>query len=182
MDNWTPQAIKAWTAGIIDGEGYVQIQKNNKTKHYRRDYYTLRVRVGNTDIKMLDLLQLAWGGHVRIHKRNRDNIDNINRRDMFDWDIQCTKARKVLEYILPYSVTKRKQVELAIDFQNRVSNRKGLGYEKGSRGVLLSMNEWQIRDKMYNKMRRLNKVGLFKESIKSGRTIEKVVDIFKNGK
>ena len=164
MNNWTPQTIKSWTAGIIDGEGYVTIQKCTKGRYGRRDYLTTKIRVGNTDMKMVDMLQLVWGGNVRFRKRGG------NRRDIYEWDIQCTQARRVLESILPYSITKKKQMELAINFQKRVSNREGLHYQEGSRGVLMSEKEWNIRYEMYGQMRKLNR---------TGRTIEKIADIVK---
>ncbi len=84
--------IRAWTAGIIDGEGCICVRNG---KH-------VLVRVDNTDFRMIKVLHENWGGF--IHEVNRPN--RPNRKKVWYWCITGWKAIPFLEVIYPYLVCK----------------------------------------------------------------------------
>lgn len=92
---------KAWSAGIIDGEGCIHIGvrcgKNRKG-------YRLRVSVGNTDPRMITELQSIWGGTVNVNTKDK----RPNRKTSWNWVMTDSPAAKMLEEMLPYLVCKKR--------------------------------------------------------------------------
>lgn len=147
--NWTPQTIKAWTAGIVDGEGCIMLAKARKYVGNRQGVVA-RVQVVNTNKEVLGLLQLTWGGWVSTMK-----LSELNRKQAYKWEIMGTGMLRVLENIHSYLVIKEKQARLAMGFQRMLEERKELVRP----GVRLSDEEYEARWNMYGKMRALNQRG-----------------------
>lgn len=92
----TPQ----WLAGFFDGEGLVAIYQDN-----RKNCCGLTVKIAQKDPSILMLIaakfnNASWGssqkcGELRYYGKN---------------------SREILEYIRPYVIVKKTQVELAIRF------------------------------------------------------------------
>lgn len=101
----------AYAAGIIDGEGYIGINKKYSKTHSSGYQYHIRIDVTMTDFCIPIWLQSQFGGSVYIHK-------GINKPDM-RWNITCRDAEKFLIAILPFLIVKKKQAELALQFQSR---------------------------------------------------------------
>jgi len=62
-------ATKAWTSGMIDGDGYLQIRDNGRR-------LSVTVNLHPNDKIALDLLQKTYGGYVR----------KINNHDVIRWE------------------------------------------------------------------------------------------------
>ncbi len=136
---------KAWTAGIIDGEGSIQISKMSSWTS--KEHYTMRVAVTNTDIRMLEKLKELWGGTVNLRK-----LDRWHKRKTWEWCISCRKALFLLEKIYLYLVTKQKQAEIAIKLQTHIVNRIGM---VSCRQPYLTNMEKAIRCRMYYRIKEL---------------------------
>ena len=149
-NNWTPGTIKAWTAGIIDGEGTVSIIKHKRAEFEKHVFpgLQMRLRVANTNKDMLSLLQLSWGGNIYAPKRRREG-----HKQAYFWDIGCSRAVRVLESILPYLITKHNHAQLGIIYQDRVNKKIGRN------GKYLSSREKEMRLSMYEQMKVLNRKG-----------------------
>ena len=92
------ETIKAWAAGIIDGEGYIAREKRSKNSTQ------IVVKVDNTDEKMLQVLALKFGGNVYLTKARKDRP---HCKPLFYWRLVSKKAAIFLEAIMPYLVTKK---------------------------------------------------------------------------
>ncbi len=87
---------KAWTAGILDGEGHLRIFKR-----------TFAVEVGNTDRRMLDKLQRLWNGTIYFRKPRKDRP---NEKPFWLWSAMGQKiAYPCLLACLPYLVVKKER-------------------------------------------------------------------------
>ena len=94
-----------YVAGIIDGEGYVSIDRNSNID---------RSLVGKTVVQMSGaaipkLFLKQFGGNYRTYKRS-----NPNQCDAHTWSITGRPARKFLKRILPFLFLKKEQAKLVI--------------------------------------------------------------------
>jgi len=97
---------KGWTAGILDGEGYIAITDNRAV-----------VRVDNTDIRILQKLAQNWGGKIYENRRNF----RPNSKKIWFWIITGWKAIPFLIEIEPYLVSKSERARKAIEFYKEKS-------------------------------------------------------------
>ena len=106
------EAIKGYTAGILDGEGSIMIIKSRNPTARRGYTYQLKVVVVNTNEWLCRWLQMQYVGTIQYKKSKRPQ-----EKDIYEWRIVSTQAKRFLEYIIPYLIIKRAQAEVAIRFQ-----------------------------------------------------------------
>jgi len=116
-DNLTGDALLAYAAGIIDGEGSISIYHIPRDNGRKR--CALRVIVGNTDPWLIRFLQVNFGGSV--HCRHL-HLRNPNHNDCWIWTATTTQAGQFLYKILPYLCLKRSQAEIALKWWERRRN------------------------------------------------------------
>lgn len=114
MDTGLGETDLAYIAGIVDGEGHIQIirfpaPKKKSTPGWRT---TIAVDVTNTDEWLINYLFLNFGGTVYEVKHN-----NLKWKRCWRWAIRANKAERFLSLILPYLHLKKPHAELAIKFQ-----------------------------------------------------------------
>ena len=131
----------AYTAGIIDGEGYVGIDRqSNSCWGDCTPYYYARVAVANTGKQLISWLQSNWGGSV-----NHRTLKNPRARDLWVWVISTGHSAKLLSIILPYLVLKKKQADTVIRFSRLTS-----GVTR-SRELIAKQQELYTEIKIYNR-------------------------------
>lgn len=106
------KTLYAYVAGIVDGEGSVDIYKVNTPAHNSR--YAMRLIVGITEQWLPQFLKFNFGGSVNVRESNTPK-----HKDCWVWSVAAIKAAKVLRLILPYLQIKKPQAELALSFQSR---------------------------------------------------------------
>lgn len=84
------ETAKAWSAGIVDGEGHIGKQRP-------------LVRVDNTDERILQKLVDYFGGTIRLNRRN----NRPRAKPCWYWRLYGQKCIYVLSEIEPYLVSKR---------------------------------------------------------------------------
>lgn len=104
------EAIKAYTAGFIDGEGWMGIfnanGKNIQAKTGRK-YPGIAVHVIQKNRTVLDWLSKEWGfGSVIINKNN----------GAWRWIIYAKNALCLLNEIMPYLIVKKSEAEIIVQF------------------------------------------------------------------
>lgn len=126
----------AYLAGIFDGEGCVGVSKTiiKKTNTF---YHFLEVRIVNTDYAMMKWIVENFGGHLI------KSIRAPNRRNCYIWRIMKSD---LMEELLPYLITKKKQIEQAILFTNT----------KGRMGRRITNSELKQRDRIMKRIKFLN--------------------------
>lgn len=102
----------AYLAGLFDGDGGIRI---------REDLF-ISVSIANTYKPVLELLSIEFGGAITMN-----TISGIGKRQCFSWNLPAGELRHFLEFILPYSIIKRKQVLVALlALQERAAMSQGV--------------------------------------------------------
>lgn len=103
----------SYTAGIVDGEGSICMSKIRRPPFKRGYCITLIVSVSNTDEGLIRWLNSSYDGSITVHK-NKDGT----RKPLWIWCVASTKALKFLEMVGPYLHVKKRQAQVAIEFQS----------------------------------------------------------------
>jgi hypothetical protein len=139
---------RAYMAGIVDGEGSIQIRchgtKGGKTGHIGQ--YTLIVQVVNTSKPLIDWLVENWGGATAYTPEKSE----LNRKAKWSWSVTANNALRVLDEVYEFLVIKRTQCKLGRRFQ-RYAQRTGR--ERTERIT-------RLHHRFFSEMRILNKRGV----------------------
>ena len=101
-----------YLAGFFDGEGSVGIYPN-KNRSVSGKSYRLQVSIGQVDSTVLRFLKERFGGTLTLYERSKTME---NRKDAWYWFIHARRALVFLEEIRPYTIVKRNEIELAVEF------------------------------------------------------------------
>lgn len=131
-----------YLAGIIDGEGSINI-----TYIKKRDEYRLRIQVTNTDKRLIDWLSEHFGGHqyepVRLN-------NNSKWRRRYEWFLYPKKETiPLLETLIPFLICKKEQAKVAIRFMQTI----------GTMGHRLTRAVYKTRKECKERLNALNKRG-----------------------
>mgnify|MGYP001573491174 CR=1 FL=1 len=142
------QAILAYAAGIIDGEGCIRIV-TRKPRCGRSTSHSLMLQVAQKDGILMDWLYGNFGGMVYMKNKKTDGTDWI-----YEWRVMESKAESVLKQVLPFLTVKKPQAELGLRFQ---THKTGAGNYGDGRYKPLSENELSLRAELAKKMSELKK-------------------------
>ena len=96
---------KAYLAGIIDGEGYIVFTKRN--------YLLIKVKM--TDLNTIKYLHRTTKlGCIYSYNPQRDP-QKSHYKVLYTWQVSFGQALTVLESIIPYLITKRKDAFRALE-------------------------------------------------------------------
>lgn len=93
------ETTKAWSAGIVDGEGWLGWKKNGHGNKKNP-----AVEVHNTDEVMCRVLYEQWGGWFHYVGKRKDRP---NSKPIWIWRTSGKKCISFLTEIEPYLVTKK---------------------------------------------------------------------------
>lgn len=113
-DNITNE-MKAYLAGLFDGEGSVNIFKQSNRKDMNYPAYFVEISIGNTHKGVLQWILEHFGGRLT------DNAEQYSHRNQrtWRWRASSDEAYKTLVLMLPYLIIKKEQAQLAIEFRER---------------------------------------------------------------
>jgi len=138
----------AWFAGLVDGEGSINIS-TQKDKHHKfsKSHYALNLEISLTHLPTLEKIKTMWGmGSLTEHK------DKRKHRPYWLWMVRANQALAILEVIYPYLITKRASAEIAIAFQRRRQKHRGQwNHNAPMRDIRVAEDE-----KFYHLLRRVN--------------------------
>lgn len=139
------RTLLAYLAGIFDGEGSIHINKTSSEKSLKAwqrktPNYTLNVGVTNSHRGVLEIFVKQFGGSIYDRTAHR----------IYDYRIDRQMASRMLEQLLPFLVIKKERAKIVIDFQNRFE------IFKGGRGITLSQEILDYREKIYQTIKSLN--------------------------
>jgi LAGLIDADG endonuclease len=138
---------KAWLAGIIDGEGSIHISKVPERRNNRGYALTPRLTISNSNQLILsNVKRITACGTI-----NRTKETRFWWKDNYVWVANSNAIRKILPQVLPYLVGKRGQASLLLRYLSSV--------KKGATTTMYSGNEMREMQRIYAKLRNLNKKG-----------------------
>jgi len=147
----------AYTAGLLDGEGCINIAKIKPYKNKRMisPNHTLRVTISNTNSLMGEWLQDNFGGNIQVH-----HPQNRNWKDRYNWVLSEEKAKNLLVALLPYLKIKIEQAKIGIEFYNTRLDGKPFNRKQKLPDILI-----EKRDHYKNLLHSFNKRGKPTEEI-----------------
>jgi len=98
----------SYYAGFFDGEGCIMISKKRASRPCR----ALSVVITNTRVSVLEDIKGIFGGGLFKVRRGKESY-----KDKWMWSIGGKKAVAFLTKIYPYLRLKKKEAELAFEFQ-----------------------------------------------------------------
>jgi hypothetical protein len=113
------EAISAYVAGLIDGEGSIVIDvawcASGSPCH------SLRVSICSTSRLLIDWLLGVYGGSA-----SNDTRSSIKRgrRPCWAWRLSAARAQHFLESVYPYLIEKKRQASLAVEFQKQKDRKR----------------------------------------------------------
>jgi len=121
IETW-PDFDIGYFAGIVDGEGCIDITKGNRKNG--KSYFTSRLHIVNTDINLMEWLKerIGMGSYYREH-RERDN-----HKKCYTFVISAVNdLLGILKAIEPYLVIKKEKAQEIIKLlEDRIEWRKHL--------------------------------------------------------
>lgn len=140
------ETLKAYFAGLFDGEGCVTVRKDNRGNSRS---YQLICTVAMTEPKAVRLLHFCYGGSLTIR-------DKGEHKTAFQWTVASDKALEFLYSITPNLRVKRPEAELAIQFQENVRAYRyqfGNGKNHPDQEACIDM-----RDYVFHELKRLKRI------------------------
>lgn len=101
-----------YLAGIIDGEGYIGISRDNRRYTHRRRYVT-RLTISNTNLALLEAIRaFVGGGHIYPMKQQQSH-----HTPAWQYVIQDRATlKRVLLAVHPHLIIKKAQAAALIQF------------------------------------------------------------------
>lgn len=140
-------------AAFVDGEGYVAITKKSRTeKRWTWQKFDVSIRVANTDPRLPNWCRERFGGHVGVaYGKDYRHC----HKPLYTWTVYGAKSKNIFQHILPYSVIKKEQIEVALAFLETMH-----GYRKGK----YVPEEFKVkRNELFLEMKRLRTVDYAEE-------------------
>lgn len=105
----------AYLAGIIDGEGTIQLSQAS-TRYNGGNNYKYMIRIYNTDTNLIEWIHERFSGNVRVHNRGKVG-EAFGKKPihMVDWR-NVDDIGDILQGVMPYLVVKRDLAETLMGF------------------------------------------------------------------
>jgi len=100
-------------AGLFDGEGSVGIYLMGKKRTNPIGYPLLAAKLTNSFHPALMYPLNKFGGNIENNKASEKNIGWL---DTFTWRVYSDKAFDFLEWIYPYTIIKKDQIDVVKEF------------------------------------------------------------------
>jgi len=141
----------AYIAGFFDADGSVCITKwqNKKSGSWQHAVY---VRVAGTKLDVIEHLNSTFSPQRKISISMYKTFKREKSFECYSWGCAGRNALEFLELIEPHLILKKKQAQLAIEFQNK---KMSDGLDR--RGIKLTEEDILWRDKYCERMKILNK-------------------------
>lgn len=101
-EDLTPEAMHAWAAGVMDGDGCFQIERSLRGSNCRVQFAP-RIEVGVTERCIAEQLLLLYGGHLRTSMRGK------SRMPVHYWCVKSRTAINAAANVAPYLRQKKEQ-------------------------------------------------------------------------
>ena len=138
-----PDYKLAWVAGLLDGEG--SISYYNKSRPWlKKGAWCLKIAISNTHHETLTEIQKIIGfGSISEHSPRKGQT-----RKVYDYRVEARSGEDFLKLVQPFSITKKVQIELALQARYVQKNTPRIKPVDGNGAARIS-TEVHERLKMY---------------------------------
>lgn len=141
---------RAYIAGLIDGEGCVCLHKYKSYVRHCWEYrFTCRIQIAMTCEKTIRFLSDKLSCACREIKPSREGY-----KKQWVIAIQSHRAIKLAKLILPFSITKKEQLEMMLEYEKTIFKQV---YNMGLKGPSLPEELYKKRLEISEKFSNLNK-------------------------
>lgn len=140
-------SVIAYMAGIVDGEGALTIGSYSKGPT-GNPWYCTYLTISSTDELLIDWLVSNFGCHKM--KYTRAQMAENCQRQVYRWQCGGDRLYHICELILPYSVIKKRQIEIIMEF---LKTSKMRVYKVGQRGPSVPAEVYDLRSKLCLELR-----------------------------
>jgi hypothetical protein len=105
----------AYVAGLIDGEGCIDIHYNKPSKTSPYGQYFVRIGIHMTNKEALEWLKVRWGGSITTRRSQYHR--HPNWKQGYDWKLTSSAAIDLLRDIEPYMIIKKAEALIALKFR-----------------------------------------------------------------
>lgn len=113
-----PKTVLAYLAGLFDGEGSISIGNRSPS-------FSLRIRITNTNLEVLEWVTELYGGNIRRKNRVRPH-----HKACWEWILRDRKAAQALTQFYPFMIVKKPQAQLVVGCWKTVLARSGRYWTK----------------------------------------------------
>ena len=110
----------AYLAGIVDGEGTIQIIRQRNENNSKPLYVTGAIYITNSSIPLLDWIQSNFGGN----RTKARSVVGKNWKPVYRVQFYGAVAENLVETILPFLVIKQEQAKLFLELRRRMKQYK----------------------------------------------------------
>jgi len=142
------KVLLAYLAGIVDGEGYIGIKKNNSSKKSKSPVFSERLSIGMSERFILEMFKKQFGGKIYEKKCKSKKLNN--NLTIYYWDITDKMASKVLTILAPFIRIKKKQLLLVLKLSKTKIERKN------NKDKIVSPQVNKYRDSLYKKIKTIH--------------------------
>lgn len=103
-----------YAAGLFDGEGCVEVYEGPQTRG-RGIRLNMTLSIGMTDVRPLREMQAHFGGALTTKK---PRPDKPRWAQAWRWSVSGEEAERFAMLVLPYSITKKEQLELYMELRD----------------------------------------------------------------
>lgn len=140
----TENEALAKAAGIIEGEGCIQIAKSGRVGYRKNPAYTIRVVVTNANPHMIIFMEEHFKGNTLILKGQKEHYKRC-----FQWYLCGNDAKDFLVKVMPFLDCKADEAGLAIRLQE----------ENNKEHPETSPYRWQIKEGLFQTSKWLKQRG-----------------------
>ena len=123
---------RAYVAGIIDGEGWVEFSYRNRLRKDRKGTPTYRTLIVRMEVPQVDKRLIDW--LMEITKEGTRDIKRYpthpNWHDQHRWRLGYHAVYRVLKQVYPYLVMKKQKAKLIVDHYDKKFIKKTYGKGK----------------------------------------------------
>ena len=112
--------LLSYLAGVFDGEGCISISRKRSYQKGETKlpiYYDVRLTVQMTDPSIPRLFLSVFGGSTCVW------MDKKRTRPIYRWALTATKCGEAIKELMPYTILKRPQMEVALSFLTKMHKR-----------------------------------------------------------
>lgn len=131
---------KGYITAFFDAEGSIGIDK----------YYVLRVIINQAYKPVLEKIDKEFKtvSGIKVHSKEGYDKRGVHHKGAWCWRLNSNDAISFLEYIYTYSIEKRHQIKLGIEYQKTIMSYSSHGHK-------LSQTEFEQRDWFKNEIKRI---------------------------
>ena len=149
----------AYLAGLIDGEGSLEIRKEIRNSfNDKKDYYRPRIRIALTNQDLINWLKKSFGGWI-CERRPK----NEKWADSYGWVMMGSTIKPILEKVYPYLRIKKKQADILKRFLKTFNKEcytiGNIGNGFTGKNRIVKKEIYKEREKLLQEIRQLNRKG-----------------------